>query len=245
MHDLICIDIGNTNISIGYYSGTELQETKRLRTVKFLNQPESLLSFIDDNPISYCSVVPKAESLLQSIEMPNRLHPLSVHSIGFLPISYPDPSEIGTDRLANAVAVFDFFENPVIVVDIGTASTFDVIDPKDGYLGGVIVPGPQGFLDFLNQNTALLPKLSLDLVNADLKSSIGKNTHDAMLLGLRLGYKPMVFSIVESLQSQLAANSSQNIDVVVAGGSSKLLEPNSFEQCPNLTLDGLAIAFNK
>ena len=87
------------------------------------------------------------------------VYQLTSNNQSILPISYPILEEIGSDRIANSIAAFKSFELPAIIIDLGTAATFDLITVDGGYEGGIIIPGPQGMLDFLGNHTALLPKL--------------------------------------------------------------------------------------
>jgi len=132
-------------------------------------------------------------------------------------------------------------ELPAIVIDVGTATTFDVVGVKEGYMGGVIAPGPQGFLDFLYQNTALLPKVHID--DHMPSSAIGKKTSDAMLLGIHLGFEPMVSGILDHLDKEIMKTCGKKPKVILAGGASFHLELPNSEHKPFLTLEGIAMAY--
>ena len=247
MYDLICIDIGNSSIHLGYFSNGKLIQSKNILTRIVLDSPTEILPLINKNiPIAYCNVVPRIEEKLLAIfeENNNPLYPLSHQSYPLLPISYPNRSEIGTDRIANSIAAYSKYRNFSIVVDIGTATTFDLISPFEGYCGGIIAPGPQGFLDFLHNGTALLPKLSLSDLPSFKSQNVGKSTESAMFLGVLKGFNPMVVNIIEALKNEIPNNSDSAPNIILVGGASKLLDSSNFIVDPFLTLNGLAIAFD-
>ena len=183
---------------MGLFDDGRLGNERFVSTTSFVDNPRTLLDEIatDPAPLAYCSVSPLAEQSLKEWAVHSGLEPfnLSNDSYGNFPITYPCPDEVGQDRIANSFAVHRTSELPVIVIDVGTATTFDIVGQEEGYMGGVIAPGPQGFLDFLHQNTALLPEVRLaEKMPSD---PIGKNTSDAMLLGIHLGFEPMVNGIL-------------------------------------------------
>ena len=247
MYDLICIDIGNSSIHLGYFTNGKLFQSKDIPTSVVLVSPSEILPLIiKDTPISYCNVVPCIEAKLQVIfkENNNPFFPLSHQSYPPLPISYPKRSEIGSDRIANSIAAYSKYQNFSIVVDIGTATTFDLISPLEGYCGGIIAPGPQGFLDFLHNGTALLPQLSLNDLPLCKSQNVGKSTESAMFLGVLNGFNPMVLNIIETLKSEIPNNWDSEPNIILVGGASKLLDRSNFIFDPYLTLNGLAIAFD-
>jgi type III pantothenate kinase len=239
-----CVDIGNTRTHIGIYENGKIQEQTYIPTVDLLNAKEFPLSNLlkDDVPISYCSVVPKAEieltryTKLHGIKIFN----LNINTIKILPISYKFPDQIGQDRLANSLAVYLTHHLPCIVIDIGTATTFDVIDKNNGYIGGVIAPGPQGFLDFLHQNTALLPKLQYSKQNCPRK--IGQSTEEAMKIGTSIGYPAMVNGIINEIINDVKLFHKKT-KIISTGGIKNLEINDSIEYFQHLTLSGLALAF--
>lgn len=152
-------------------------------------------------------------------------------------VDYPRPESIGADRLANAAAAPHYFGAPVVVVDFGTAVTFDIIDRHRNYVGGVIAPGLEAMTDYLHQRTALLPKITL----LEPPSAIGKSTKHAMLAGAVFGYRGLVREILSEIRSELGA---RRLKVVATGGYAELIaagvdEINEVQ--PNLTLDGLRL----
>ena len=247
MFDLICIDIGNSSIHLGYFASAKFIQSKNIPTHVVQDFPGEILPLISKGtPISYCSVVPRIEKEMQVIfkENKNPFYPLSHQSYPPLPISYPKRSEIGSDRIANSIAAYSKYKDFSIVVDIGTATTFDLISPLEGYCGGIIAPGPQGFLDFLHNGTALLPKLSLNDLPSFKSQNVGKSTESAMFLGVLNGFNPMVLNIIEALKSEIPNHWDSEPNIILVGGASKLLESSNFIFDPYLTLNGLAIAFD-
>ena len=240
---LACLDLGNTSSHLGIFHGMTCLKSEKVVTSSFIENPMYLLpQDHEDYIISYCSVVPEAEKALRSIISKDKIFCLRDENCLDIPISYPNPSEIGADQLANSIAAYSKYKLPVVIIDIGTATTFDVVSKKGGYEGGVIAPGPQGYLDFLAQNTALLPHVSIQN-DYYPSSAIGKNTPDAMLLGVHFGFEPMVKGILENLISELKVLKNEKLEVLVVGGSARLLSSKNVIQCPLLTLEGLAVAY--
>src|SRR4029450_6726827 len=156
-------------------------------------------------------------------------------------IDYPKPKSIGADRLANAVAVTELYGFPAIVVDFGTAVTFDIISARRNYIGGVIAPGLEAMTNFLYQRTALLPKISLK----EARRAIGKSTIEAMLSGAVFGYRGLVREILAQVRAEQFPH--KKVHVVATGGYARLIArrlPEIDVVHPNLTLEGLRIVAN-
>lgn len=152
-------------------------------------------------------------------------------------IDYPQPKRIGADRLANAAAVVPFYGAPAVVVDFGTAVTFDIVDRRKNYIGGVIAPGLEAMTDYLHQRTAQLPKITL----LEPPSAIGKSTRHAMLAGAVFGYRGLVREILAEIRAELGA---RKLKVVATGGYAELIAAGVEEiddVHPNLTLEGLRL----
>jgi type III pantothenate kinase len=152
-------------------------------------------------------------------------------------IDYPQPKTIGADRLANAAGAFARFGAPIVVVDFGTAVSFDIISEAGNYVGGVIAPGLEAMTDYLHQRTALLPKISL----IEPPSAIGKSTKHAMLAGAVYGYRGLVREILREIGKELGT---KKLPVVATGGYAELIAaglPEMRRVVPELTLDGLRI----
>ena len=156
-------------------------------------------------------------------------------------IDYPKPKSIGADRLANAAAVTALYGFPAIVVDFGTAVTFDIVSDRRTYIGGVIAPGLEAMTNFLYQRTALLPQLSLK----EPRRAIGKSTIEAMLSGAVFGYRGLVREIVARIRAEQFPR--KKIYTVATGGYAQLIAarlPEIGSVRPHLTLEGLRIVAN-
>ncbi len=167
---------------------------------------------------------------------PLELTPQTIRGVG---IDYPKPRSIGPDRLANAMAARRRFGAPVVVVDFGTAVTFDVVNAKGDYVGGIIAPGLAAMTDYLHEKTALLPKIKI----REIKSAIGKSTRQAMLVGAVHGYRGLVRGLIGGLKRELRT---KNLPVVATGGYAKLIAarlPEISAVATDLTLEGLRLAW--
>ena len=156
-------------------------------------------------------------------------------------IDYPKPESIGGDRLANAAAVADIYGCPAIVVDFGTAVTFDVVSEERSYIGGVIAPGLEAMTNFLYQRTALLPRLSLQ----EPHHAVGKSTVEAMRSGAIFGYRGLVREILARIKAERFSR--RKVAVVATGGYARLVASQLSEIAaihPHLTLEGLRIVGN-
>src|SRR5207247_10885949 len=131
-------------------------------------------------------------------------------------IDYPRPETIGPDRLANSVAVKHHFGAPAIVVDFGTAVTFDVVNREGSYVGGIIAPGLAAMTEYLHEKTALLPKIKI----REIKRVIGKSTQEAMLIGAVHGYRGLVRALLQELKRELGV---RRLPVIATGGHGQLL----------------------
>jgi type III pantothenate kinase len=187
-----------------------------------------------------CSVVPKKAALISKALAAFPLCPVSHRTRLGVGIDYPRPATIGADRLANAAAALHFFGAPVVVVDFGTAVTFDIIDSRGCYAGGVIAPGLEAMTDYLHQRTALLPRISL----IEPPAALGKSTKHAMLAGAIFGYRGLVREILRQIKSELGA---RRLHVAATGGYAELIASGVKEihgVAPGLTLEGLRLIGN-
>jgi type III pantothenate kinase len=183
------------------------------------------------------SVVPEKNSVFKKNWPLSKIHFLTNKSPLGIKIIYPKPQKIGADRLANAAAAAKICKCPAIVVDFGTAVTFDVLSADRAYIGGVIAPGLNAMTDYLYQQTALLPKLTLQ----EPKRIVGKNTIEAMRVGAVIGYRGLVKEIIHQLKKELQTDT---IEVIATGGHSELISrkvPEIKSVHPLLTLQGLQI----
>ena len=250
---LLAIDVGNTNIHFGMYSRErgEWRSTWRAQTVHHRMSDEYAvllrnffqedgLTFADVEAVVMASVVPPLTPTF--IEMSARYLGKTLLNVTHevhsgVRVLLDHPQEIGADRLVNAAAVQALYGGPAIVIDFGTATTFDVIDGDGGYLGGAITTGIGLAHDALVSRAAKLVKVDL----APPPSAIGRNTVHAMQSGLFLGYVAMIEGITARLKAEL---NEPQVRVIATGGLAPLFAehtPVIEEIAPNLTLDGLRI----
>jgi type III pantothenate kinase len=203
--------------------------------------PESLakaLAGFEFEGTLLCSVVPEKGRILRDFLVSHGpLHPLSYRSDTGLGIDYPQPEQIGADRLANAIGVSARYGAPAIVIDFGTAVTFDVVAAGPAYCGGVIAPGLGAMQDYLGRRTALLPQIELN----EPATAIGKSTVEAMQAGAVFGYRGLVREIISRLRSEMAGSPV----IVATGGDAALIArglPEIGTVDPDLTLEGLRLA---
>lgn len=187
------------------------------------------------------SVVPsKGEVLARFLEESGPVHSLGALSPLGIGIDYPFPEQIGADRLANAVGVLHRHGAPAIVIDFGTAVTFDVVTDAPAYAGGVIAPGLGSMSGYLTRRTALLPEFDL----AEPASAIGKSTIHAMQAGAVFGYRGLVREILARLTAELPGTP----HIVATGGDAALIAwglPEIQAVDPDLTLDGLRLVASR
>jgi type III pantothenate kinase len=190
---------------------------------------------VDFSAVMVCSVVPaKAVILKEFFEPRCPVHFLGSNSPLGLGIDYPQPQEIGADRLANAVGVLTRHGVPAIIIDFGTAVTFDVVSAAPAYCGGVIAPGLGAMSGYLPRNTALLPIIQLE----EPASVIGKSTVHAMQAGAVFGYRGLVKEIISQIRSELFGRAK----IIATGGDAALIArgvPEIDIVDPDITLDGL------
>jgi type III pantothenate kinase len=239
----LLIDISNSFTKFASASPDALRRIRRLPTPA-LTQRDFARMARPGQKIVLSSVVPEKARLALRAFAPHvaRGDLLTVSSRVNLGagIDYPRPSTIGADRLANAAAVHQLYGAPAVVVDFGTAVTFDIISPKGEYIGGVIAPGLEVMSDYLFQRTALLPRIR----PSEPASAIGRSTRAAMLAGAVYGYRGLVREILRQIRTQLGV---RRLHVVATGGYATLISarlPEIKVVHPNLTLEGLRIIGN-
>jgi type III pantothenate kinase len=184
------------------------------------------------------SVVPKKTEVVRRL-FRNQMKEVSPKLNLGIGISYPEPSKIGADRLANTVAVTARYGSPAIVVDFGTAVTFDIVSEKGSYQGGVIGPGLAAMTEYLHQRTALLPRIGLEEL-VEPPSAIGKTTRLAMIAGAVHGYRGLVRQILSEVVRELNGK----VHIVATGSYADLIAaklPELQIVDPDLTLEGLRI----
>jgi type III pantothenate kinase len=233
----LLIDNSNTRTKFALGDATRLSEWRAiLPTPDITSQTlASLLDKLDFTGAIVCSVVPEKAAILRDFLEPlDPLHFLSHQSPLGMAIDYPLPAQIGADRLANAAGVLTRHGAPAIVIDFGTAVTFDVISGQPAYCGGVIAPGLGAMSGYLPQKTALLPAIEL----LEPASAIGKSTIHAMQAGAVFGYRGLVREIITRIAAELLGKPR----IIATGGDAALIAPGLPEidtVDPDITLDGL------
>ncbi len=185
-----------------------------------------------------CSVVPEVGERIAEFLAPKPVLRVNAKTKLGVGIDYPKPATIGADRLANAAGAWARYGGPVVVVDFGTAVSFDVVSAKGNYVGGVIAPGLEAMTDYLHTRTALLPKITL----LEPPAAIGKSTKHAMLSGAIYGYRGLVRQILKEVGKELGTPN--NLPVVATGGYAELIAaglPEIRTVQEDLTLDGLRV----
>jgi type III pantothenate kinase len=259
-HMLLAIDVGNTNIVLGVFDGDRLAESWRLQTLRERTADEIgilVTNLFDQHGVDksrvdgiiLSSVVPPLTGTME--EMAERYfgrRPLTVDpstNTG-MPILYTPASDVGADRVVNAVAAYEMFGRaeriPIIAVDFGTATTFDVISAAGEYVGGVICPGIGISADALFQRAARLPRVDV----RKPPSIIGQTTVTSMQAGLFFGYVSMVDGIVHRIRAELPEG--KRALCLATGGMASVLahETATIERVePDLTLQGLKIIWGR
>lgn len=251
---LLVIDVGNTNTVLGLYRGEELVHSWRLHTDKTRTSDEWALAVHGLFKMSGLRIDEVAGAVISSVVPPvlPAIVALCRDMLGEepcvvgadtrtgMPILYDKPQEVGADRIVNAVAAYARKQCSLIVVDFGTATTFDVISAKGEYLGGAIAPGLVISAEALWQRASKLPRVDI----ACPPRIIAKNTVHSMQAGLFHGYVGLVDGIVGRMKLELGDNPA----VLATGGLAGLIAPHSAtidEVDPNLTLEGLRIIFKR
>tara|TARA_B100000965_G_scaffold195170_1_gene163060 strand:+ start:215 stop:982 length:768 start_codon:yes stop_codon:yes gene_type:complete len=251
MRNIIAVDIGNTETTVGI-AGKNNWDSYRF-TTRDTNTPDELLALFnstfqinsevkkDIEGAIICSVVPQAtNSFSEAIHKYLSLEPIIVGpgiKTG-LKVNIDNPKELGPDRIANSVAGYLITNSDTVVIDLGTATTFDVVSKNKEYLGGSIAPGIKISLDALTSKTASLKSVELDTPN----KVIGKNTYEAIQSGLIMGHASMIDSMVEKIILEIDIKPK----IILTGGLSKVVQPIlnvNVEYIENLTLVGLEEIF--
>ena len=248
---LLAIDAGNTNITLGVFQGSELRANWRLITDRagtaddYGNQVGKLfdqagINIKEVEAVIVASVVPQLDQTLKLMsESYLQLTPLFVdHTTNTgLKILYDEPSELGADRIVDAVAAVEKYGPPCIVVDFGTATTFNAISSNREYLGGIIAPGIMTSAEALFSRAAKLPRVPIERP----RNVIGKSTVEAMKSGIYYGYAGLIDRLIEQIREEMG-----DAKVIVTGGLARVVKDqlhcvSEFDE--NLTLDGLRIVY--
>ncbi len=225
---LLVVDVGNTNMVLGLFDEQELQHSWRIRTDYSRTDDEyamllnDLMSFSDvdfkvvDAVIVSCVVPPVLDALCRMCYkyFATQAYVVDAASKTGMAIKYDNPNEVGADRIVNAVAAYNRFKCGLIVVDFGTATTFDYINPAGEYCGGAIAPGLGISADALHSHASKLPRVEI----AKPPQVIAKNTIHSMQSGLLYGYAGLVDGIISRMKDELRAEAVPDSPLVVATG---------------------------
>lgn len=251
---LLAIDVGNTNIVYGLFEGTRLVQQYRVESSRGRTADEyavvvrQLLAMsgvapADIDAAIVASVVPSLTEPMRALV--RRAFNLDAMVVGpgirtGMAILYENPREVGADRIVNAVAAFERYKGGLIVVDFGTATTFDCVSPRGEYMGGVIAPGIQISADALFARAAKLPRVEI----AKPPKVVGRNTQHSMQSGIVYGYVGLVDGLVDRLTEEMAFP----CNVIATGGLASVIAPLSTkiqDVDDDLTLVGLRILYER
>lgn len=253
---LFCVDIGNTHTHfalVGPGAGA-VDPVRSLPTGKLDHPMDGIAPQLRQligahgapQAVVYCSVVPAANlhfrRTLAPLDLP--MWQLTHEAPLGLKISYPTPSEIGQDRLANAAGAQALVGAPAIVIDLGTAVTFDIVTRSGGYEGGIIAPGPALMTRYLHERTAQLPLV--ENLDTPLQRVIGRSTSEAMQIGAVLGFAGLIQACLDAVISDLTRRGEPEPAILATGGAAALVAGRirqPIRDVPDLTLRGCAVAW--
>ena len=249
---LLAIDIGNTNITFGIFEGEELRTTWRIASsvnqmadeyaAVLLNlMGHEGLNASDINEVALCSVVPPLTTTF--VELSQRYFNTTPLVVGAgvktkVRIRMDNPREVGADRIADAVAAHHLYSGPLVIIDLGTATTFGIVSKEGDYIGGIIATGIATAAEALFTRTAQLPRVEL----TSPKHVIGSNTVTAMQSGIVYGYASLVEGMLERIEKELG----EKATVIATGGYAQLIANEAAvidEVNPDLTLIGLRLIY--
>ncbi|MGE4497783.1 MAG: type III pantothenate kinase [Deferribacterales bacterium] len=253
---ILAVDIGNTNIVLGIFEGERIRCSFRLHTdtQRTTDEYASTIMLLlknkgieikDIRGVIISSVVPQLIYSFTKFSMKYMSLEPMVIAPGVktgMPIRYENPKEVGADRIVNSVAGREKFGAPLIVVDFGTATTFDVVNAKGEYVGGVICPGVKLSAGILHSKTAKLPEIEIEKV----EKVVGKNTIHSLQSGIYYGYLSMLDGLLERIMKEEFGRC--DIKVVATGGLGSIFSRDSKyieHYDPDLTLTGLRLIYEK
>ena len=250
---LLVADVGNTNVVFALYEGREIRARWRIATDPRRTGDEYavwLMQLLEIEGLGRTDI----DRIIIGTVVPRAIHNLTVLSEKYFDITplvagygeacwnfqidVDNPRSLGADRALNALAAHAKFDGDLIIVDFGTATTFDAIDFNGAYKGGIIAPGINLSLDALVGKTAMLPRIAIEAPRS--RSVVGTNTEDQMLIGVFWGYVAMMEGLIERMKNEIG----RDVRVVATGGLAILFDEHTdvFDAVdPDLTLDGLAI----
>ena len=252
---LFCIDIGNTNIVLGVTDKEKVLHHWRLRTERDMTADE--LGVMVDNLFRTSGIaIEQIRDIIIACVVPPLLYTMEVFSRRYfnikpmivgpglktgMPILYPNPKEVGADRIVNAVAAYEKYHSSLVVVDFGTATTFDCVNQDGAWIGGAITPGILISCEALFQKASKLPRVE---IFAKPKNVIAKDTISAMNVGIVYGYAGLVDGIVKRIKKEMGTEPK----IIATGGLAPLIyeESETIDQWEEfLTLEGLMIIFKR
>ena len=245
---LLAIDIGNTNITLGVFANENIVETFRLASDRELPQEEYeilLHSLFKKYDIDACIIASVVDELNKRVKQAadnvyhlNSILLSSKLNLG-IKLNLKNPKEAGADRIANACGAYVLYSKPAIIVDLGTATTFDILDKDGNFIGGVIMPGLNLQFRALNKSTSKLPRIEADTV----EKAIGNNTVDAILSGVIRGSACAIEGLINQCEKELG----EKACIVATGGYSSLIAKYMTREFdfvnPYLTLEGLRFLY--
>lgn len=250
---LLAVDVGNTNIVVGVIKDDEILFIERISTNRLKTELEYAIDIrticdihhIDRSTIDgaiVSSVVPQITGVMElAVEKSLHIKPIRVNA-GMetgIQILLDNPKELGTDRIADAVAAVNEYPTPLIIIDMGTANTVSVINKKKQFMGGLIMPGVNVSIDALASRASQLNGITIE----DAEDLIGKNTRDCMKSGAIFGNAAMVDGLIDRIEEELGTKTT----VIATGGLSRLIIPHCKREIirdENLLLKGLGILYN-
>ena len=255
---LLAVDVGNSNITLGAFDGDNLASTWRVSTESNRTDDEHYLLFVgllnssgiskgDIDAVAMCSVVPPVTAMVRGAL--GRLSDADVMVVGpgtktGLKIGYDRPQDVGTDRIVDAVAAFNVYGAPSVVVDFGTATVFDGITANAEYLGGALAPGVTVAADALYHAASQLRRVELEAP----ERAIGRNNVEALQSGLVFGYVGLVEGMIRRFVAELADPDPEDVNVIATGGLARVIadQTDLFTTVDeDLTLTGLRLLYER
>ncbi|MBQ8886117.1 MAG: type III pantothenate kinase [Candidatus Gastranaerophilales bacterium] len=250
---LLTIDIGNTNITLGVFDNNKIIQSWRLATDEKRTEDEygvflkNLLKETNlDKKVTHAVISSVVVQLTERIEVALKKY-LGINSLIIshkiktnIKLKTDNPSQIGADRIANACAAAHLYSSPAIVVDFGTATSFDIVNSKNEFIGGIITAGMRIQAEALSSRTSKLPKLNIEAP----EHAIGRNTIDAMLSGIVRGHAAMIDGLIFECEKELG----EKATIIATGGYSSVISnylKRKFDYInPDLTLIGSKLIFD-